>query len=87
MRSSASDLCAGLQQSLGLHLLTMFIAMLILAAAAQPAAPRIRAPATVRILDSATASEAKWKLDKRRRERVIRDEHDRIVRLRTIDFE
>lgn len=64
----------------------MFIAMLVLAAA-QPSAPRVQAPTTIRILSSARASEAQWKLSKRRRDRLIRDEQGRQVRLRTIDFE
>lgn len=61
--------------------------ILILAAAAQPTERRVQAQATVRILTSATVTEAQWKLAKRRTDRRIRDELGRVVRLRTIDFE
>jgi len=65
----------------------MFMAMLILAADARPDEPQVQARATIRILTAATASEAQWKLAKRRRERLTRDEQGSEVRLRTIEFE
>ena len=64
----------------------MIITMLVLVFA-QPSAPLVRAPAMVRILAPSIASEAQWKLAKRKSERLVRDEHGRLLRLRTIDFE
>lgn len=64
----------------------MFIAIL-LAGTVQPAEPRVQVRATVRILNSVTVTEDKWRLTKGRKERLIRDELGRKVRLRTIEFE
>jgi len=65
----------------------MSLAMLILAAAAQPAEPRLQTRATARILNSAKATETQWNFAERRMDRLVRDELGREVRLRTIDFE
>lgn len=66
------------------------MSLTLLAAAAlavEPTQRIIQARATIRIISHVKVTEASWKTAARRRDRVLRDESGRLIRLRTIDFE
>lgn len=67
------------------------LAALLASDAPPPAAPKVQARATIRILQGVAISAESWKQPgpghRDRRERVRTDEMGRPYRLRTVDFE
>jgi len=52
-----------------------------------PAAPRVEARATVRVLTSVRMSKETWDASPNRTERLVREQDGRWVLLRTVDFQ
>jgi len=63
------------------------LVMLLAAATQAPPLVTSSARATIRIVQSARASERDWRSSERRSDQLIRDERGRELRLRTIDHE
>ena len=72
-------------------MLVAILAVLLASHAPPPAAPKVQARASIRILQGAAISAESWKQpapdQRNRRERIRTDELGRPYRLRTIDFE
>ena len=68
-----------------------FLAALLASDAPPPAAPKVQARATIRILQGVAISAESWNrpapAQRNRSERIRTDESGRTYRLRTVDFE
>jgi hypothetical protein len=65
----------------------MSILLFAAAAAAPPPAVRQRALASIRIVASFRITPHGWLADPRRLDRIVRDEHGNLMRLRTLELE